>query len=45
MEGQDPTIRLLELRGDRSYDLEKKLFICEKIWVENNITEEDTKVA
>jgi hypothetical protein len=31
MERQDPTIRLLEFRGDGSNDLENHLFICEKI--------------
>jgi hypothetical protein len=45
MEGQYPTIRLLEFLWDGSYDLEKKLFICENIWEENKITGEDTKVA
>ena len=45
MEGQDPTIRLPEFRGDGSDDLEKNLFICEKIWEAKKITNEDTKVA
>jgi hypothetical protein len=45
MAGQDPTIRLPEYRGDGSDDLEKHLFIYEKIWVAKQITYEDTKVA
>jgi hypothetical protein len=32
MEGQYPTIRLLEFQGDGSDYPEKHLFICEKIW-------------
>jgi hypothetical protein len=44
MEGHDPTIRLLEFRGEASKDPEKNLFIYEKIWEEKNITDEDTKI-
>jgi hypothetical protein len=45
MEGHDPTIRLPEFKGEVSEDPEKHLFICEKIWEENKITDEDTKLA
>jgi hypothetical protein len=45
MAGQYPTIKLPEFRGDGSDDLEKKLFICEKLWEIKQITDEDTKVA
>jgi hypothetical protein len=45
MERVDPTIRLAEFRGEGSEDPEKHLFICEKIWAANQITDEDTKVA
>jgi hypothetical protein len=45
MVGQDPTIRLLEFRGDGSDDLENIFFICEKIWAKKQITYEYTKVA
>jgi hypothetical protein len=34
MAGHDPTIRLLEFRGEASEDPEKHLFICENIWEE-----------
>jgi hypothetical protein len=45
MERQDPTIRLLEFRGDRSDDPKKHLLICEKIWESKHITHENTNVA
>jgi hypothetical protein len=45
MTGYDPTIRLLEFRGEESEDPEKHLFICENIWEEKHITYEDTKFA
>jgi hypothetical protein len=32
MEGHDPTIRLLEFKGEASEEPEMHLFICEKIW-------------
>jgi hypothetical protein len=45
MAGHDPTIRLPEFKGEASEDPEKHLFICEKIWEEKKITDEDTKLA
>jgi hypothetical protein len=45
MEGHDPTIRLLEFKGEASEDPEKHLFIYENIWEEKQITDEDTKLA
>ena len=45
MAGHDPTIRLPEFKGEASEDVEKHLFIYEKIWEENQITDEDTKLA
>jgi hypothetical protein len=44
MEGQDPTIRLPEFRGEESEDPKKHLFICEKIWATKQIKDEDIKV-
>jgi hypothetical protein len=38
MEGHDPTIRLLEFKGEASEDLEKHLFVCENIWEAKQIT-------
>jgi hypothetical protein len=45
MAGHDPTIRLPEFQGEASKDPEKHLFICEKIWEENQIIDEDTKLT
>jgi hypothetical protein len=45
MAGHDPTIRLLEFRGEATKDHEKHLFICEKIWEAKQITDEDTKLT
>jgi hypothetical protein len=45
MEGHDPTIRLLEFKGEALEDLEKHLFICENIWEAKQIKDEDTKLA
>jgi hypothetical protein len=45
MAGHDPTIRLPEFKGEASEDPEKHLFICEKIWEEKQITDEDTKLV
>jgi hypothetical protein len=45
MAGHDPTIRLLEFKGEASEDPEKHLFICENIWESKHITDEDTKLA
>jgi hypothetical protein len=45
MEVHDPTIRLPEFKGEASEDPEKHLFICENIWEEKHITDEDTKLA
>jgi hypothetical protein len=45
MAGHDPTIRLLEFKGEASEDPEKHLFICEKIWEAKQITYEDTKLV
>jgi hypothetical protein len=44
MAGHDPTIRLLEFKGEASEDPEKNLFICEKIWEAKQITDEETKL-
>jgi hypothetical protein len=44
MAGNDPTIRLPEFKGEASEDTKKHLFICEKIWEEKQITDEDTKL-
>jgi hypothetical protein len=43
MVGHNPTIRLLEFRGEAVEDPEKHLFICAKIWEAKQITNEDTK--
>jgi hypothetical protein len=45
MAGHDPTIRLPKFKGEASKDPEKHLFICEKIWEANQITDEDTKLT
>jgi hypothetical protein len=45
MAGVDPTIRLLEFWVEGSEDPKKHLFIYEKIWVDNKITYEYTKVS
>jgi hypothetical protein len=44
MVGHDPTIRLLEFKGEVSEDPKKHLFICENIWEAKQITDEDTKL-
>jgi hypothetical protein len=45
MERHDTTIRLLEFKGEASEDPKKNSFICEKIWEEKHIRDEDTKLA
>jgi hypothetical protein len=45
MTGHDPTIRLLEFRGEAAEYPEKHLFICAKIWEVKQITDEDTKLT
>jgi hypothetical protein len=45
MAGYDPTISLLEFKGEASENLEKHFFICENIWEAKQITNEDTKLA
>jgi hypothetical protein len=45
MAGHDPTIRLPEFKGEVLEDPEKHLFICENIWEEKHITDEDTKLC
>jgi hypothetical protein len=45
MVGHDPTLRLPEFKGEASEDAEKHMFICENIWEEKQIIEEDTKIA
>jgi hypothetical protein len=45
MAGHDPTIILLEFKGEASEDPKKHLLICEKIWEVKQITDEDTKLA
>jgi hypothetical protein len=45
MERHDPTIRLPEFQGEATEGPEKHLFICENIYEEKNITDEDTKLA
>jgi hypothetical protein len=45
MIGHDSTIRLPEFWGEASEDLEKHLVICENIWEEKKIIDEDTKLV
>jgi hypothetical protein len=45
MTGHDPTIRLPEFKEEALEDPEKHLFICEKIWEEKQIIDEDTKLV
>jgi hypothetical protein len=45
MEGHDPTIRLLEFKGEELEDPEKSLFISENIWEVKQITDEETKLV
>jgi hypothetical protein len=45
MAGHDPTIRLPKFKGEVSEDPEKHLFICENIWEEKQIIDEDTKLV
>jgi hypothetical protein len=45
MVGHDPTIRLLEFRGEATEDPEKHFLIFENIWEEKHITDEDTKIV
>jgi hypothetical protein len=45
MVGHDPTIRLLEFKGEALEDHEKHLFICENIWEEKKIIDKDTKIT
>jgi hypothetical protein len=40
-----PPLGYQEFKGEASEDPEKHLFICEKIWEEKKITDEDTKLA
>jgi hypothetical protein len=44
MEGHNPIIRLPEFLGEASEDPKNNLFICEKIWEENQITDEGKKL-
>jgi hypothetical protein len=44
MVGHDPSIKLLEFRGEAAEDPEKHLFICAKIWEVKKIIDEDTKL-
>jgi hypothetical protein len=41
----DPTIKLLEFRGEAMEYPEKNLFICEKMWEAKKIIDEDTKLV
>jgi hypothetical protein len=45
MAGHDPTIRLPDFKGEALEDLEKHVFIYEKIWEAKQVTDEDTKLA
>jgi hypothetical protein len=45
MAGHDPTISLLEFRGEATKYFEKNLFIFAKIWEAKQITDEDTKLT
>ena len=45
MARHDPMIRLPKFQGEALEDLEKHLFICEKIYEANQIIDEDTKIA
>jgi hypothetical protein len=40
-----PPLGYQNFKGEASEDPEKNLFICEKIWEEKQITDEDTKLA
>jgi hypothetical protein len=43
--GHDPTIRLLEFKGEVSEDPKKHLLICENIWEAKQIIDEDSKLT
>jgi hypothetical protein len=43
--GHDPTIRLPKFKREASEDPEKHMFICEKIWEEKQITDEENKLS
>jgi hypothetical protein len=45
MTRHDPTIRLPKFQGEAYEDLEKHLFICENIWEEKKIKDEDIKLV
>jgi hypothetical protein len=45
MAGNDHTIRLPEFKGEASEDPKKHLLICENIWEEKKIIDEDNKLA
>jgi hypothetical protein len=45
MAGHDPTIRLLEFRGEAIDAPEKHLLICANIWEEKHINDEYNKLA
>jgi hypothetical protein len=45
MAGHDTMIILTEFWGEALEDPEKNLFICDKIWEEENITDEDTNIT
>jgi hypothetical protein len=45
MTRHNPTIILPYFQGEATKYLENHLFICEKIWEEKHITDEDTKLA
>jgi hypothetical protein len=42
MAGHDPTLRLPKFKGEALEDPEKHLFICENIWEEKKITDEES---
>ena len=45
MVGVDPMIRLPEFHGDGTEDPEKNLFMCERIWEEKRVTDEEKKLV
>jgi hypothetical protein len=45
MAGHDPTIRLIEFKGEASEDPEKHMFISKNIWEAKQIKDKDTKLA
>jgi hypothetical protein len=45
MTGIDNTLRIPKFQGVGSEDPEKHLFVCETIWIEKNVQDEETKIV